>query len=181
MAKPMKTHKRRVYFVHPHFQGWFIAKVTALLFATSTVSSLAVYWLTEDFVATTRRAAHVGMLHWWGKFAPVLLGTNAAAFIVGAVVAGYVVLYASHKVVGPLVRVKHVLREIGDGQLHGPITLRAGDEIQETIDAILAMEARVSEKVKAVDAALANVELPTDAVASASLREAVEALPRRRD
>jgi methyl-accepting chemotaxis protein len=173
-----RTYQRKQYFVHPHFQGWFIVKVTLLLLATSTISSAALYLLSEDFVATTRRAAQVGALHWWAKFAPILIGTNVAAMIVGSIVAFYVVLYASHKVVGPLIRIKYVLAEIGNGVFHRAIPLRDGDEIRETAQQILEMEGKLAQRVQAVEEAVERLDSNRDDATFAALREAVARLPR---
>jgi methyl-accepting chemotaxis protein len=144
--------------------------------SVSLVSSLGIYWLADDFVATTKRAAQVGALHWWGKFGPILVGTNAATLLVGAVVAGYVVLYASHKVVGPLIRVRRVLEEIGAGRLHREIRLREGDELTETVEAILEMEKKLVSRIEDVRScaqALSNGE----ADAAVKLQEAMDRLP----
>ncbi len=144
------------------------------------VSSIALYFLAGDFVATTRRAVQVGAFHWWAKFGPILVASNLAALVVGSVVAGYVVLYASHKVVGPLVRVHAALREIGEGRLHYEVKLREGDALQDTAKAILDMEDKLFDQICRVDAAVASLEQELSTESIEHLKKVVAALPRKK-
>jgi len=59
----------------------------------------------------------------------IVLGLGALVLLVGA---GSIV--ATHKIVGPVFRMKRLLREVADGRLNEPAPLRKGDELQELFE-----------------------------------------------
>jgi hypothetical protein len=90
---------------------------------------------------------------------------------------GVLGIYFTHKVAGPVYKMKKLLKQVGDGNLHVDARLRRGDELQDFFDAFAQMVAslRASEtrQLGDVDAAFAALE-------SQSMEEATAALSRVR-
>ena len=93
-------------------------------------------------------------LTWW-----VLAGC-LLSFIVVAALASIV---ATHRIVGPLFRVRRIVSEVEGGHLNPPMhALREGDELQDLFDSILRMvrnlRRRTEDDARSVAAALARAE-----------------------
>ena len=52
---------------------------------------------------------------------------------------GLLGIYFTHKVAGPIFKMKRLLKEVGDGNLHIEARLRKGDELQDFFDAFTQM------------------------------------------
>lgn len=72
----------------------------------------------------------------------ILLGNLVAVLISGGL-AIFVVLYASHKIAGPLYRFEKLCEQIGDGQLETVTSLREHDQLQELGAAFAGMVAKL--------------------------------------
>jgi nitrogen fixation/metabolism regulation signal transduction histidine kinase len=57
------------------------------------------------------------------------------------VLIGLLGIYFTHKVAGPVYKMKRLLREVGEGNLHVEARLRKGDELQDFFDAFTQMVA----------------------------------------
>jgi nitrogen fixation/metabolism regulation signal transduction histidine kinase len=105
------------------------------------------------------------------------------ALVVGlsvlVVLIGLLGIYFTHKVVGPIYKIKQLLRQVGDGKLNFHGKLRKGDELQDFFDVFAAMV----EKLKKRQAA--EVELLTAAIeeakAAGASGEAIDKVTRVRD
>ncbi len=74
------------------------------------------------------------------------------------VLIGLVGIYITHKVVGPIYKMKMLLRQVGDGKLNFYGKLRKGDELQDFFEVFQAMvdklKARQAEEVKELTEAM---------------------------
>lgn len=94
------------------------------------------------------------------------------------VLIGLLGIYFTHKVAGPIYKMKKLLKQVGDGNLHVETRLRKGDELRDFFDAFARMVASLREsearQLQDVDAAFAALE-------SGSKEDAAVALGRVRD
>jgi nitrogen fixation/metabolism regulation signal transduction histidine kinase len=88
------------------------------------------------------------------------------------IVIGLFGIYFTHKVAGPVFKMKKMLRQVGEGNLHVEARLRKGDELQDFFDAFTQMlaglrkfERKQLDELEAAMGALARGE-KDDAVAS---------------
>ena len=75
---------------------------------------------------------------------------------------GMVGIYFTHKVVGPLYKMKMLLRQVGDGKLNFQGRLRKGDELQDFFDTFQQMveklKARQAKEVAILEAAMEEAQ-----------------------
>lgn len=94
------------------------------------------------------------------------------------VLIGFGGIIVTHRVAGPIYKMKMNLKAVADGQLSVPSPLRKGDELVEFFDQyrsmVIALRARQEEEIARVEKAIAALEPKTDA---ADL-EALQALRR---
>lgn len=125
------NQKRRKIFINKSFQGRFIINVMLLLLLSFFCSALMVYWLTGGDLTAESQSAHASIedsLKHLG--ASVFIG-NLVAILVAGVGILFLVLYASHKIAGPMFRFEKLCQQIGDGQLDTITRLRKDDQLQD--------------------------------------------------
>ncbi|HEY8076664.1 MAG TPA: hypothetical protein VIF62_21210 [Labilithrix sp.] len=73
---------------------------------------------------------------------------------------GLLGIYFTHKVVGPIYKMKMLLRQVGDGKLNFQGRLRKGDELQDFFEVFAAMVEKLKDRQRR------EVQMLTDAIAS---------------
>ena len=93
---------------------------------------------------------------------------------------GLLGIYFTHKVAGPIYKMKRLLKQVGQGNLRVDSRLRKGDELQDFFDAFTQMVAGLREREKhqldELDTALSALERGAKEDASASLGRVREAM-----
>jgi nitrogen fixation/metabolism regulation signal transduction histidine kinase len=78
------------------------------------------------------------------------------------VLIGLLGIYFTHKVVGPIYKMKMLLRQVGDGKLNFQGKLRKGDELQDFFEVFAAMVEKLKERqaaeVAELEAAMAEAK-----------------------
>ena len=96
------------------------------------------------------------------------------------VLIGLLGIYFTHKVAGPIYKMKRLLKQVGQGNLKVEARLRKGDELQDFFDAFTQMVAGLREMEKKqlaqVDQAIAAVESDKKDEAAESLANVREAM-----
>lgn len=86
--------------------------------------------------------------------------------VVGIFVAGVMV---THKVAGPIFKMKRMIRDVGEGRLRIPGKLRKGDELVHFFDAfdtmVRSLRARQENEIAMLESAIAQLEGKADAAA----------------
>ncbi len=94
------------------------------------------------------------------------------------VLIGLLGIYFTHKVAGPVFKMKRLLRQVGEGNLHIEARLRRGDELQDFFDAFTQMLAGLR---KFERSQLDELELAMGALAKGKNDDAVASVGRVRD
>jgi nitrogen fixation/metabolism regulation signal transduction histidine kinase len=96
------------------------------------------------------------------------------------VLIGLLGIYFTHKVAGPIYKMKRLLKQVGQGNLKVDARLRKGDELQDFFDAFTHMVSGLREMERKqlvdVDQAIAAVESDKKSEAEASLARVREAM-----
>ncbi len=91
-----------------------------------------------------------------------LLATLAASLFVFVVLLGLAGIVITHKVAGPIFKMKRLLKDVGDGKLGVPGRLRKGDELVEFFDVFATMveklRLRQEREIDLLDAAIAQAK-----------------------
>ncbi|MGZ3450329.1 MAG: HAMP domain-containing protein [Polyangiales bacterium] len=88
----------------------------------------------------------------------ILLGTVASALLLLVIIIGLAGIVITHKVAGPIFKMKKLLKDVGEGKLVVPGKLRKGDELVEFFDVFATMveklRVRQEVEIQMVDAAI---------------------------
>ena len=147
----MNIQKRRTYYIEKKFQTKYIL-LTILLLLTYTFAFIIVifspYILTLyfDFYSLSAKAEAARTL--------LLLHTKVWPGIAGIILLfGVLSIFFTHKIAGPLYRLKKNISEITNGNLDVKVTLRKGDDLKDLAEHVnkLAEELRTFVNTVKVD------------------------------
>ncbi len=134
---------RRRIFIKKSFQLRFMLGAFALILLSGLCSALLIYWITADDLQARALSAHVDIEQTTDRLGMSILIGNVVAIMVAGAVAVISVLYASHKIAGPLHRFETLCDEVGNGNLDAAPQLRENDQLQELSHSFSAMVAKL--------------------------------------
>ncbi|TAN66801.1 MAG: HAMP domain-containing protein [Methylobacter sp.] len=135
--------KRRSVFIKKGFQGRFILGILAIILLSGLCSALLIYWITGDELRAWSLSPHANIDKASERLGLSILIGNAVSILVAGAVAVVAVLYASHKIVGPLHRFETLCEQVGNGNLDELNALRANDQLHELARAFDDMVAKL--------------------------------------
>lgn len=135
--------KRRTIYIKKDFQGRTILSVFLLIVLSGLCSALLLYWLTGGELQSQSFSAHYNMMDNLEHLGVSILIANVVAIFIAGGLAVFVILYASHKIAGPLYRFEKLCEHIGNGQLDTITSLREHDQLQELGNAFTGMVAKL--------------------------------------
>ena len=127
-----KKRRRKKYFIEPEFQRRYIAIIVLVSFI---LSSIMISFVLLVFTNKTMLAKMLEMFDVevpYQLFFPSLI----VAAAIGLIIVGILALFISHRIAGPLYRLKREIREIGEGDFSKVITLRKNDEFQDLAEVL---------------------------------------------
>lgn len=131
--------KRRNVFIKKAFQGRLILGGFAVILLSGLCSALLIYWITGSDLLAQSQSAHLNIMTAWQRLGISILIGNMVSILIAGAVAAISVLYASHKIAGPLYRFESLCEQIGNGQLDGVAHLREKDQLQALAQAFTRM------------------------------------------
>jgi methyl-accepting chemotaxis protein len=140
----MFNFTRRNYFIDKKLQTKYILLAMAVLVVHTIVVLAAVFspyimMLSLDFPIAERTEAAKAFL---------LLHANAWPAIGGIILLfGVLTLFETHRIAGPIFRIKRGIRDIADGKLNMTIHLRRNDEFHDVAEELNSLSARFRQTV----------------------------------
>jgi len=129
---PERPYQRKQYLVDRDYQLRFVTRIVMVIFAVAILSSLLsslLLWLNTDHMDSESSTHFI-----------TSLATVAITLLIELLLAIPIVLYVgirqSHRIVGPMNRLKHILEAIGKGEFSQRITLRQGDVLEDLAKSI---------------------------------------------
>jgi methyl-accepting chemotaxis protein len=134
---------RRKIFIKKAFQARFVLGAFAVILLSGLCSALLIYWITADDLQAQSLSAHFNISQATERLGASILIGNVVAIIVAGAVAVISVLYASHRIAGPLHRFEALCEAVGSGDLDDAAQLRENDQLQELAGSFSAMVAKL--------------------------------------
>lgn len=138
--------KRRNVFIKKAFQTRFMAGAVGLILLSSLSSALLIYWITGGDLQAQSQSAHANIVTAWQRLGLSILMGNLVAVIVAGAAGISSVLYASHKIAGPLYRFEKLCQDVGDGNLNTVTQLREDDQLQELAQSFAKMVEKLRDR-----------------------------------
>lgn len=128
--------QRRIKLINRDFQIGLIVKFILANAAILAIFSAAMYLFLRDEVQTNLQSAHVVYRTVGAMLLPIVLTLSLLVLALLSVTIVFVVLYASHRIAGPMYRFHHALRELAEGNLKALTRIREDDQLGEVAMAL---------------------------------------------
>lgn len=132
-------YKRRNYFIDKKFQTRFIIRFAVIVLLSSIVIGTSVLYLSRDFTTVAIEDARVIVKNTADFMLPVLAQTILVVTVFSAVAVIILTMYTSHKIAGPLYRIRREIMALKEGNLNANFRTRHDDQLQELAGALLEM------------------------------------------
>lgn len=153
--------KRRNIFINKAIQSRFMIGGFLLILLSGLCSALLIFWITGGDLEAQSQSAHANIANAWDRLGLSILIGNVVSIVIAGTIAMFVVLYATHKIVGPLYRFEKICEQVGEGNLDALVSLREKDQLQTLglafSDMVHNLRARKSQQLDLV--AMINAQL----------------------
>jgi len=148
MSPKSQKSQRRNYYIDKDFQTKFILKFCSLIAFGSLLTVALIYWLaghsTTVGIANGRVAVHSTAEY----LLPLLLQTVFVVLVLVSLATIVMTLFVSHKIAGPLYRLKAMLGVLGTGDFSSSMRLREDDQLQQVAAAYNEAVEKLNGKIK---------------------------------
>jgi len=151
MDKPIaRTYNRHIYFIEKSFQANFILKFCALVVLGGLLTIGLLYLLAMKSTTVSFANSRVVVRTTADFILPILIQTTAIVVIIVGFATVVVTLLVSHKIAGPLFRIKKVMGELGAGDFSQEFHIRQLDQLQDLADTFNDSIKKMKEKIQAL-------------------------------
>lgn len=140
--------KRRILFIDKKFQSRFIINFCSIVVIGGIVITGLLYLFTMRSNTVSFVNSRVVVQTTADFLLPLLIQTVGIVMILMGLVTAIVALLVSHKIAGPLYRVKKVLKMLGDGDFSGDFHIRSKDQLQDLARILNEMIIKLRAKLK---------------------------------
>lgn len=138
--------KRRQYFIDSSFQSKFIVKFCAIVIVASFAIGAIITILSKDFTTVTIENTRVMVKTASDQMLPIIIQTVIIVNIFAAIAVIFLTLLTSHKIAGPLYRIKKEIDLLKKGNLRPNFRIRKGDQLQDLAGSLLDMSDSLRDK-----------------------------------
>ena len=137
---------RKRYFLARGFQLRYAGIILLVAFVTAILSGFTVFRTTSDILGDK-----LAQVYPQGLFAAIFNKVALALMKNMSVLAVLIFIFAifiSHRIAGPIYRIKSIIRNIGEGKLDTRIYLRKTDELHDLADELNKMQEDLKSRLK---------------------------------
>lgn len=127
----MKKNRRETVLIDRKFQFKLIAKFIAVNILIMILFGFILYMFLNSEVESNLATAHARYRDIKSMLFPIILTLSVINIIVSSMAIGIFVLFASHKIAGPIYRFNEELKKINSRNIRSVTPLRDGDQLYE--------------------------------------------------
>ena len=141
----MALYKRTIYLVNPKFQIRFSLFVTSLVFICSLVYPIVIY---ETYNRLITQTSNTELSQRLIDSKSDILQLLILFQLIFMVLVFIICIFQSHKIAGPLYKLKEYLRLIEEGESREKLSFRKGDHFQELAESYNSAVDAINRSVK---------------------------------
>lgn len=126
-----RKYKRRNYFIDPKFQLNFILKFCFIVIVSSLLIGMSMFFLSQDSTTVAIENTKVLVKPTADFILPQMAVVLLIVAVFSSVVMVFLTLFVSHKISGPIFRIKKEIELVQGGDLTRQFTIRNSDQLQE--------------------------------------------------
>ena len=126
-----KRYKRKNIFIDKNFQTKFILKFCTIVIISSLLITGLLLFLSRNSTTVAIENTKVMVKRTTDFILPIVLETVLLVLIFSSVAVIIVTLFTSHKISGPLYRLRREVETLGEGDFKRDFNIRGNDQLQE--------------------------------------------------
>lgn len=146
-TREVGINKRKTYFIEKSFQAKFITKFCMLVIAGVLLTMGILYFLSMRSTTVVIVNSEVVVKTTADFLLPILIQTVVVVMILVSIATIMMTLFISHKIAGPLYRLKKAMRDLGEGDFSTEINLRKLDQLKDIAQEFNNMAGKLKEKL----------------------------------
>jgi methyl-accepting chemotaxis protein len=131
-----KNYKRRNFFIKKEMQGRYVFSFFIFIIFTSILYASIFSWLSADSFTIVYKDSHLTIGKTPYMLFADLLRANWLLILSGGILGVVIAIFMTHRFAGPFFKLERSIREMSEGNLASPITLRKNDEGRELAEAM---------------------------------------------
>lgn len=132
----MESWRRRNYFIDKNFQSRFIIKFCIIVIVSSIAIGASIFYLSTNFTTVAIENAHVVVKKTSDFMLPMVAEILIIVTALSALSVIVLTLFTSHKIAGPLYRLKKEIEEFKGGKLTTNFRTRNSDQLKDLAEAL---------------------------------------------
>lgn len=150
--------RRRIYFIEKSFQAKFILKFCVLVVFGGLLTIGLLYFLAMKSTTVSFVNSRVVVRSTADFILPILVQTVAIVVVIVGFAAVIVTLFVSHKIAGPLYRLKKVMQELENGDFSQDFHIRHLDQLQDLAKTFNITIKKIRERIQILKEGLGILE-----------------------
>jgi len=142
--------RRRNYFIDKGFQTRFIIKFCVIVIVASLLVGFLVIYLCRDSTSVTIENTRVLVKQMSDFMFPIIFQTLIIVTVFSALSVIVLTLFTSHKIAGPLYRIKKEIELLKEGNLSPNFKIRKTDQLRELANSLSDLADVLREKHKSL-------------------------------
>lgn len=167
----VKDYTRRIYLIEKRFQFAFILKFCALVAAGGLLTIAILYFLALQSATVSFVNSRVVVKTTADFILPVLIQTVVITMIFVSIAVIAVTLFVSHKIAGPLYRLRKTMKEIEAGDFSGDFRIRHLDQLQELANSFNGMVTKMRQEVASLKGSVSQLKEKLDEIGEGEVAE----------
>ncbi|MDD5427629.1 MAG: hypothetical protein PHI58_00110 [Candidatus Omnitrophica bacterium] len=154
----MEKFRRKNYFIDKQFQTRFIVKFCVIVIVSSVAIGFSIFYLSMGFTTVAIENAHVIVKSTSDFILPVIVETVVMATLFSAIAVIFLTLFTSHRIAGPLYRLKKDIEAFKNGDLTVNFRTRNTDQLKGLADSLVEMGTATGKKHLEIKAKLEELK-----------------------
>lgn len=147
----VNRRRRRILFIDKKFQSRFIINFCSLVAAGGLITVAILYLFTMNTSTVSIVNSRVVVKTTADFLLPLLVQTVAVVMILIGLATAAVTLLVSHRIAGPLYRLKKVLNALGDGDFSEGFRIRKKDQLQGVAEVFNTMIVKLRLRLRTIE------------------------------
>ncbi len=171
MTEDIRAYKRRNYFIDKGFQVKFIVRFCMLAALGGLLTTGIIYYLSMQSTTVAFFNSRAVVRSTADFMLPLLLQTVLVVMVITSLAMIAVTLFASHKIAGPMYRLKRVTESLAKGDFSSDFKIRKLDQFQDLAGAFNNMIAGLRTEITALKKNSASLKENLDNISEQDIAE----------
>lgn len=158
MQEEKIINRRRNYFIDKNFQTKFIIRFCLLIMLASLMTGALIYYFNMQTTTVAFENLKVVVKSTADFILPIMFQVIIIVTVIVGLATIAVTLFTSHKIAGPLYKLKMELGKMKEGDFSSPIRIRAKDQLQKVVSEFDGMRSDINKSMGTLKEAWSSIK-----------------------